>query len=317
MHSKSFRLPEKVPPLLRTLIEQFALDMLRVRRVARETVHIEVLYLIRFFLYFDFPDSAAELARMVSAKSIREFLHEYAVTHKPGSIRWIQVSIRSFFRFAYRSELFDRDFSALVPVLSIRRLGMVPRGFPEEVIARLRGEIDRSSPVGMRDAAMICLLAIYGVRGVQIRRLKLEDIDWYNERICFPASKGGRVIEQHLMPVAGNLLSKYIRYARPNSDHSEVFLTLDEIAAPFPCSSYLSNIIRRRIEELKLELPEGVSPGTHGFRHAFACRMVGKIPFKELIDQLGHRDPASTLIYGKVDLDALSQAALPWPGGGQ
>ena len=69
--------------------------------------------------------------------------------------------------------------------------------------------------------------------------------------------------------------------------------------------------------ELGLDLPEGVSPGTHGFRHAFACRMIGKIPFKELIDQLGHRDPTSTLIYGKVDLDALSQAALPWPGGEQ
>lgn len=317
MHSKSFRLPEEIPPSLRTLIEQFASDMLRVRGVASETAHIEVLYLIRFFRYFDFPDSVAELARVVSAESIRGFLHEYAATHKPGSIRWIQISIRSFFRFAYRSELFDRDFSALVPVMGIRRFGMIPRGFPEEIIARLRREIDRSSPAGMRDATMICLLAIYGVRGVQVRRLRLDDIDWYNERIYFPAAKGGRATEQHLMPEAGNLLSKYIRKDRPNSEHSEVFLTLTEPAAPFPCSSYLSNVIRRRIEEQKLELPEGVSPGTHGFRHAFACRMVGKIPFKDLIDQLGHRDPASTLIYGKVDLDALSQAALSWPGGGQ
>jgi len=317
MHSKSFRLPEEVPPSLCTLIEQFASNMLRVRGVASETAHIEVLYLIRFFRHFDFPDSVAELARVVSAKSIREFLHKYAAIHKPGSIRWIQISIRSFFRFAYCSELFDRDFSALVPVLSIRRFGMVPRGFPEEVIARLRREIDRSSPAGMRDAAIICLLAIYGVRGVQVRRLRFDDVDWYNERICFPAAKGGRAIEQHLLPEAGNLLSKYIRQARPKSEHSEVFLTLAKPAAPFPCSSYLSNIIKHRIEELKLELPEGVSLGTHGFRHAFACRMVGKIPFKELIDQLGHRDPASTLIYGKVDLDALSQAALPWPGGGQ
>jgi len=45
--------------------------------------------------------------------------------------------------------------------------------------------------------------------------------------------------------------------------------------------------------------------------------MVGKVPFKDLVDQLGHRDPASTLIYGKVDFGGLRQAALPWPGGEQ
>jgi len=317
MPSASVRVPGDIPPSLRTLIELFCSDALRVRCVAEETVNAEILYLIRFFRHFGLPDSSEELVRVISPSSISAFLVEYAEGNSSGSVRWMQVSLRSFLRFAYRSALFGRDLSALVPVRSIRRLGTVPRSLPDECIARLRSGIERSSPAGLRDSAIICLLAIYGVRGVQIRRLRLDDIDWRNERIHFPAAKGGRPIEQYLMPEAGNLLSGYIRSARPSSEHSEVFLTLREPFYPRPNATYLSETIKRHIERLGLVLPDGVSHGTHGFRHAFASRMVGKVPFKDLIDQLGHRDPASTLIYSKVDIDGLRQAALPWPGGGQ
>jgi integrase/recombinase XerD len=225
--------------------------------------------------------------------------------------------LRSFLRFAYRFSLIDRDLSALVPTRKHRQLGAVPRSLPDECIVRLRSGIDRSTAAGMRDAAIICLLAIYGVRGVQIRRLRLVDIDWRNDRIHFPAAKGGRSIEQHLVPEAGNLLSEYVRFARPESDYPEAFLTLREPFHPLNHAAYLSGTLSRHIKRLGLVLPDGVSHGTHGFRHAFATRMVGKIPFKDLVDQLGHRAPASTLIYGKVDLDGLRHTALPWPGGEQ
>jgi len=317
MHSKPFRIPDDIPPSLCTLIELFCSDALRVRCVAEETVNAEILYLIRFFRHFGLPDSPEGLVCAVSPESVSGFLAEYAAANSPGSLRWMQVSLRSFLRLAYRTALFDRDLSALVPVRSIRRLASVPRCLPDECIAQLRSGIDRGSPAGLRDSAIICLLAIYGVRGVQIRRLRLDDIDWRNERIHFPAAKGGRPIEQHLMPEAGNLLSGYIRSARPGSEHPEVFITLREPFHPLPNAAYLSETIKRHIERLGLVLPDGVSHGTHGFRHAFASRMVGKVPFKDLVDQLGHRDPASTLIYSKVDLEGLRQAALPWPGGGQ
>lgn len=317
MPSAPVRIPSDIPPSLASLIDLFCSDALRVRCVVDQTAYTQIRYLLRFFRHLGLPDSCEELAGMVSPESISAFLAEYAEEHRSGSVRWMQVSLRSFLRFAYRAALFDRDFSMLVPVRSSRRLANVPRSLPDECIARLRSGLDRSSPTGLRDSAIICLLAIYGVRGVQIRRLQLNDLDWRNDHIHFSAAKGGRPIDQHLMPEVGNLLSEYIRAARPNSAHPEVFLTHREPFYPLPSAWYLSRMISRHITRLGIVLPVGVSHGTHGFRHAFACRMVGKVPFKDLIDQLGHRNPASTLIYSKVDLDGLRQAALPWPGGEQ
>ena len=113
----------------------------------------------------------------------------------------------------------------------------------------------------------------------------------------------------------GNRLADYLRKGRPSSPHREVFLRTTKPLGPLACPSELSEILRKRIEQAGITLPEGVPYGSHGFRHAFASRMYGRVPFKDVVDMLGHRDPCSTLIYGKVDLVSLRKAALPWPGG--
>jgi len=204
------------------------------------------------------------------------------------------------------------DLSGLVPTVRRRAMAELPRALPDSCISALEDSINRGCPAGRRNAAIICLLSTYGVRGIQIRRLRLEHIDWQNERIHFPAAKRGRAVVQHLSVKAGNRLADYITNGRPPSDLPEVFLTLTTACAL--TRTYLSMMIAQRIQRAKIQVPEGVSRGTHGFRHAFAVRMTGQVPFKDLVDMLGHRDPSSTLIYAKADVQRLQQAALPWPG---
>jgi integrase len=183
---------------------------------------------------------------------------------------------------------------------------------PSSCICALEESIDSRCSAGLRDSAIICLLSTYGVRGVQIRRLRLEHIDWQNERIHFPPAKRGRPIEQHLTAKAGNRLADYISKGRPSSDLPEVFLTLTRAATKLG-KTCLPVMIRRRLQSSEISVPQGVSQGTHGFRHAFAVRMTGQVSFKEVVDMLGHRDPSSTLIYAKADVQTLQQATLPWP----
>ncbi len=313
MQRFTFQIPGDIPASLKCLLELFIDDAIRLRHVAVDTINMELLYICRFLRFLKVQTSAEEWFRIVTPDLISRFLAQYANGHGNGSVRWMQVSLRSFLRFSYRHSFLAADLSALVPVFKLRRLSRVPRCLPDSCITRLYNDIDTRTACGLRDSAIICLLATYGVRGVQLRRLRLEDVDWRNDRIRFPAVKGGRSVEQPLVADAGNRLADYIRYARPESEFSEVFLTLRAPFRPICTSSSLSSIIHRYIKRFGIILPEGVSHGTHGFRHAFASRMVGKIPFKDLIDQLGHRDPSSTLVYSKIDMDGLHQAALPWP----
>ncbi|NCC51144.1 MAG: hypothetical protein EOM20_08010 [Spartobacteria bacterium] len=74
-------------------------------------------------------------------------------------------------------------------------------------------------------------------------------------------------------------------------------------------------MISRRMKQAGIELSPGVLYGSNAFRHAFASRLYGQVPLVQIVDMLGHRDPSTTLIYGKMDLSALRKTALPWPGG--
>lgn len=298
---------------LTALREQYHDYALTIRNMCAETARERLRYLDGLFDYLGLPQTVGELFAGLTPVTLTEFLLDYATQHGLGTRRAMHAAVRGFLRFLYEEQFVLRDLSVLVPPVRQRSLSDLPRALPASCISALEESIDRSCPAGRRDAAIICLLSTYGVRGIQIRRLRLDHIDWQNGRIHFPPAKRGRPVEQYLTAKAGNRLADYITSGRPSSALPEVFLTLTTAVA-LTCKTSLSVMIRRRLLSAKIPVPQGVSHGTHGFRHAFAVRMTGQIPFKDVVDMLGHRDPSSTLIYAKVDVQTLQQAALPWPG---
>lgn len=307
--------PRIVPSSLAELTDLYCRCAVSVRGVLESSAAAERPYLKRFFDWFGPPESVADLFRRIHADSVTQCLINYAAKYGAGSRRCMQNTVRLFLRFAYHAGYLERDLSALSPSVRSVRMGKVVRPIPSECIEALLGSIRGDTPADLRDRALVWLLSTYGVRGVQIRRLRLEDVDWTRERIHFPAVKRGRAIEQHLTASAGNHLAAYLRKGRPDISRREVFLRTDEPFGPITQPRELSKLLRKRMIKAGIKLPEGVRYGAHCFRHAFAARMYGRVPFKDVVDMLGHRDPSTTLIYGKVEMATLSKAALPWPGG--
>lgn len=298
---------------LPALREQYRHYALKIRNMCADTAKEKLRYIDGLFEYFGQPQTVADLFAALNPTTLTEFLLDYATRSGPGARQAMHCAARGFLRFVYEERYMPCDLSGLVPTVRRRTMAEIPKALPNSCISALEDSIDRSCPAGRRDAAIICLLSTYGVRAIQIRRLRLEHIDWQNERIYFPAAKRGRPVVQHLTAKAGNRLADYITGGRPSSDLPEVFLTLTTACA-LTCRTYLSVMITQRLKRAKIPVPEGVSRGTHGFRHAFAVRMTARVPFKDLVDMLGHRDPSSALIYAKADVQCLQQAALPWPG---
>jgi len=301
------------PDSLDELLIEYGEYSQRHRDLCDETVKLHHFYLKRFFTRIHVTTST-ELFSWLSFTTIQEYCFSYKEEFGHGSQKNMHFALRSFFRFCKNKQYIRTDLSSAVPAIHTRRLSQVPRGIDSENISLLLGSIDQSTPVGLRDFSIIQLLSVYGIRGVQIRRLTLKNIDWHNDRIFFPSAKGGKSVVEPLLIEVGNALLSYIQKGRPTiTSYNEVFLTSNEPFRPFFTAGSLSGMIARRLRSAQITLLKTVSVGTHSFRHAFASRMVGHVPLKHISDMLGHRDPISTLIYTKIDFKSLQEASLEWP----
>jgi site-specific recombinase XerD len=174
--------------------------------------------------------------------------------------------------------------------------------------------IDQRMAMGRRDYAIVQLLARLGLRSSEVVHLALDDIDW-NHATLTVRSKGGRRHEFPLAPEVGQAIAAYLCDGRPLSTSRRVFLRAKAPIRGFRNASGVGSIVRHALQRAGIQAP---TYGVHQFRHGLATELLRQgASLSEIGDVLGHRHPQTTMIYTKVDLEALRTLALPWPGGAQ
>jgi len=88
---------------------------------------------------------------------------------------------------------------------------------------------DRDSAVGCRDYAILLMLARLAVRGGEVARLELAEVDWRAGELTV-RGKGGRVDVLPLLADVGAAIADYLLRARPVTAARNVFVT---VKAPF------------------------------------------------------------------------------------
>jgi len=299
-----------VLPAYQPLLDGYLAWMREHQHAAQGTLGLRQRGVSRFLASLGDDATAEGLARL-DAQRIESFFIEYAEGRARASRRSMQAALRTFLRYCFYSGYIRQRLDHAVPTLRTYKLARVPRGLTEAQAQAVLESVDRTTDVGRRDYAILTLLHTYGVRGGQVRALRIEDIYWSRDQILFKATKGGKDSLLPLTAKVGESLLDYLSHGRPPCAFHEVFLTSRAPYHPFRKSSLLSETVRRHICALGMEVP---SKGSHTFRHGFATRMVADgHPFKAVADILGHRYLSTTFIYTKVDFNALSQVALEWP----
>ncbi|MDE0373246.1 MAG: tyrosine-type recombinase/integrase [Rhodospirillales bacterium] len=96
-----------------------------------------------------------------------------------------------------------------------------PGGVGREEVVRLLATTEGKQPVDRRDRAMLMLLITYGLHAGEVAGLRLDDIDWAEERLQVRCPKPGRT---HLDPPShgvGQTVLRYVREVRPPAGRNE------------------------------------------------------------------------------------------------
>ena len=267
---------------------------------------------VRRFLECMGEEAAADGLSGLTAERVEDFFLSFVEGKGRSSRRSMQAALRTFLRFALYEGFIRQPLDGAVPTLRTYKLASVPRGLTEEQALRVLEAAPRNTDVGRRDVAILEMLHAYGVRGGQVRALRLEDVDWEKDQILYRALKHGKDSLLPLTRSVGEALLAYLQNGRPKTAHNEIFLTSRAPYRPLRNSSSLSVIVERCIRAAGIEVS---SKGAHAFRHAFASRKLREgHSLKEIADVLGHRYLGTTFQYTKVDAPALEQVGLEWPG---
>ena len=227
------------------------------------------------------------------------------------SLADVAERLRSVVRYLHRTGRIPTDLPPHIIGPMLYAYEDVPSTLDTEQIAAVLAAAKTDlSPRGLRDHAILQLLATYCLREGEICRLRLEDVNWREESLHIRHTKTNAHSAMPLLAPVGEALFDYLRHGRPRTEAREVFV---RSCAPYIAMTNLYGMVRGRLSAAGVEPPG--KRGPHVFRHARAVEMLrASVPQKIIGDVLGHRSTESTNTYLKLATDDLRAVALDVPG---
>src|SRR5437588_4469383 len=105
-------------------------------------------------------------------------IHAYILTLSGFSYKTVEqniCSLRAFSRFLFGEGIIKTDFASKMPMVKARKQTSIPSVWTQEELTKLIGAIDRASPKGKRDYAIILLACRLGLRCHDIKNLRIAD----------------------------------------------------------------------------------------------------------------------------------------------
>jgi site-specific recombinase XerD len=311
LHAQGLQFADDHPLVLdpvEGLVDDYTRWMITERRLAARTVD-RYAKSARVFLTGRVSAADAGYAIDVNANAVTGFLlAEAARGLKAGSMHGRVAEQRSLLRFLYVKGLIPTQLAQIVPpVPGWKAVAVPPRMSPQQV-GMLLGSCDRDTAAGLRDAAMLILMARLGLRAAEVAALTLDDLHWRAGELTVTGK--ARRTDPMPMPVdVGTALSNYLRHARPPSQSRIVFLTV-----PAPHHSLRPTAVSQTV--WRQSRRAGLTPmRAHCLRHALATNLLEHgLTLPEIGQVLRQQDLATTAGYAKVDYTALRELARPWPG---
>lgn len=283
-----------------------------VRGLAPATVARHDRTVSKFLLFLEL-DARAKRLRELTIADVEAFICLSARRLGRVSMQSVTATLRSFLRFLAAQGEAPLGLDAQVDSPRCFRGERLPRALPWETVRALLRSIDRSTPKGRRDYAMMLLIATYGLRVSEVAALKLDDVSWRSRQIRVPRPKVGAALPLPLTDEVATALMDYLRRGRASSPpHRHLFLRFRIPPGPIK-STAVCDAFDFWAARARIQLPPGRG-GAHGLRHSLAMHLLRQgTSVKTIGDLLGHRSAESTCVYLRLQVEDLRNVALPLP----
>lgn len=289
---------------------EWYLETLTRRNLAERTVYNHRLSLIRFMDYLD--GQGVTSPQKIRVEHISGFIKTVIRNYSNRRMSHEINVVKQYMKLLHERGLHVDDLSGKVPRMPAGTTQHnIPSAYSKDEVERMLACVERDSPVGKRDYAVLLLATRLGLRASDVRALSFDNIDWENALIKIVQVKTGEPLTLPLVPEVGWALIEYIQNSRPQTDAKELFVRLRPPHTPM---SNFNSIVIKYLRRAGIPIEAHKHHGLHSLRHSLATRLLEEsTPLHVIQEVLGHLNAESTSVYMGVDIGQLKQCALEVP----
>lgn len=283
------------------------LKQMELRGLKKNTVLSHKKFLLRFT---DFLDSIGIVGYgSLTPGAVNLFIKVVLCNYSNSVAMEYYGILKRFLQHLARSGNTKEDLSLkLVTVKRSSTSARIPTTLTIEQIGSILSSVDRESPQGKRDYAVLMIAVKLGIRTCDIRNLRPSNFHWDQRMVSFTQIKTGEPLTLPLPIDVGWAVIDYLRNGRPDSNAPEIFL---RAVAPYEPLQNLDNILIKHMRKAGIPLDSLKHHGLHSLRHSLATHMLDEeIPITSIQSVLGQINAESTQKYIGVNVRQLRSCAL-------
>ncbi|MEJ2162485.1 MAG: site-specific tyrosine recombinase XerD [Robiginitalea sp.] len=236
-------------------------------------------------------------------EDLESFIHHIAGDLHPRSQARIISGLRGFFDYLVLEEYRKDNPMELIEAPKLGR--KLPDTLSESEMNSLLDSVDRSTPEGERNRAILETLYGCGLRVSELLDLRLSDL-FFEEGFLKARGKGGKERFVPVGPVTQKYINLYrnqIRVHHKPQQGFEDLLFLNRRGRRLT-RAMIFTIVKKQVE--KAGIQKKISP--HTFRHSFATHLLQNgADIRAIQQMLGHESITTTEVYMHVDRQHLSK----------
>ena len=229
------------------------------------------------------------------------YLHENK--YKSKSISRMISSMRSFFKYLKVENIITNNPMTLISNPKLEK--KLPKYLTINEVEKILNVPDMNDKIGIRDAFILELLYVSGIRVSELVNIKLNDIEESQRRIKI-LGKGNK--ERYVLygSRCSELLKKYISVRSDFLKYPNDYLILSKTGRKINTRE-----IRNIINRIKVKAGVSISISPHTFRHTFATHMLNEgADIRAVQELLGHENLSTTTIYTHLTNEKLRRTYL-------
>ena len=220
--------------------------------------------------------------------------------------------LRHFLRFLFSLGSLSENYADKIHMPSISKGAKIPSAWSSEELKAMIASIDRSSPIGKRDYAMIVLASVLGLRVSDIKALVFSNFNWEAKQLSIIQHKTHKPLILPVPDAVGWAVIDYIKNGRPSFYETDrIFVKHMPPFDPIGDDNHMEQIVVKYMRKAGIDRRNRKRSGFHSLRHSAGSILLEmETPLPVITNLLGHSDPDITAVYLKTDLEKLAECIL-------